>query len=129
MSRNAMQGLDLLGLPPEVQAKIRQRLAAMTPEVQAKWASAGAPLLAKLVNGLAEAGGAKVPPPLPGSADAGGASRTQAPRYEPSAPVNAARRTPQGHYNDTVRPGDAPGTAAWILIAGAALGVAAYLLF
>lgn len=130
MNQNSMPGLDLSGLPPEIRARIEKRFASLSPEARAKWASGGAPLLARLVNGLAAAGQAKAaPPPLPESRSGDEASEPRTARYEPSVATHPTRTEPHGHYNDTVRPGDAPGSSAWILIVALALGIAAVLLF
>lgn len=125
MSQNSLPGLDLPALPPQVRAGIEKRFAAMSPEVRARWTAGGAPLLARLMNSLAAAGhGQAEPTPTPGrSGDA------DTPRYQPTVPVNPDRMEPHGHYNDTVRPGDTPGSSAWTLIVALLLGIAAVLLF
>ncbi len=105
MSQNQTSGLDLSKLPPEIRRKVEAGLARLSPEMRQHWEQQGSPLLAKLVaNATAKAGGAG-PPPLPN------APKPSRPSSGMDLPAHAPhhvnpRSAPQGHYNDTIRPGD-----------------------
>jgi hypothetical protein len=94
---------DLSGLPAEIRQKLETQLAAMTPEMRAHFLKNGLPqLLQRLMK-----------------RPAGTGTTTHAPVDIKAAGVEAlrqlARRRPHGHYNDTIRPGDHPGSGRWML--------------
>jgi len=148
MSQPPPFGMDLSGLPPEIRQKIEQRLATLSPEARQNLQKSGVAKLARLfTTGTTSAG--TTPPPLPvfprqqakptatqpsawQRAPAGTAT-LQAPdakaawRTSQELPQNT-RRAIQGHYNDTIRPGDAPGLTPWV-IAVAIVLVAVALVF
>jgi hypothetical protein len=101
MSQKPPYAMDLSGLPPEIRQKVEERLAALTPEVRERWEKSGVAKLAKLFGG-GLASGQSLPPPVPGP------SPRSAWRPSQELPANT-RREVQGHYNDTIRPGDNPG--------------------
>jgi len=150
MSQPPPFGMDLSGLPPEIRQKVEQRLAALTPEARQNWEKSGVAKLARLFTTGTTSAGA-VPPPLPvfprqaAKPSATQPSAWQRPPDGPTRPPAGAteakpawrtsqelprntRRAIQGHYHDTIRPGDEPGLTRWV-IAVAIVLVAVALLF
>jgi hypothetical protein len=138
MSQKPPYAMDLSGLPPEVRQKVEERLAALTPEVRERWEQSGVAKLAKLFGGGLGSGQA-LPPPLPGttrpsawrndtvartSARAEEAPPKPAWRTSQEQPANT-RREAQGHYNDTIRPGDNPGLVRWVFVVAIVLAAVA----
>ena len=114
--------IDLSTLPPELRHKVEQQLAKLPPGAREKLLREGGPMVRKLIGKLQEAGGG--PPPLPGAGQHGTS------HYPPTAAATAsavrekateaarqvARLLPKGHFNETIRPGDRPGSGRWLLI-------------
>jgi hypothetical protein len=138
MSQKSPYAMDLSGLPPEIRQKVEERLAALTPEVRERWEKSGVVKLARLFGG-GLAPGQSQPPPLPGASQgpawrkdsgAGTASRPGVPTpkaaWRTSQELLAnTRREAQGHYNDTIRPGDNPGLLRWVFVVGLVLAAVA----
>ncbi len=133
--------MDLSSLPPEVRRRVEAGLAKLPPEARRQWEEQGSPLLAKLVSGLAgNAAAPRSPPPVPKATSAPGspgrpaesAARTTTgnvspPRAPESGGSSLIRRNPpQGHYNDTIAPGDSPSFLRWLLIGAVVAGAGAW---
>jgi hypothetical protein len=136
--------LDLSSLPPEVREKVEAGLAKLSPETRRKWEEQGSPLLAKLVSGLSgKPVFSRQPPPLPEARKVSPASAWRAPdrpgrtasenvsppRGASTAQALIRRRPPQGHYNDTIAPGDRPGFVQKVLLGAAVAGAVSWLYF
>jgi hypothetical protein len=110
---------DLSGLPAEIRHKLETQLAAMSPEMRAHFLRNGLPqLLQRLMTKAERATGAGT-----GHAGSGGAGNRHGTAPPDIRKIGAAlvneltqgRRKPHGHYNETIRPGDHPGSGRWML--------------
>ena len=121
MNQVHSQKIDLSSLPPEIRQRVEAAMARLTPEQRKQWEQTGSRMLGKLIASLGGQGGS-APPPLPHQATA---PRPGSPAPRPTATggqeriaagsqVIAPRSAPQGHYNDTIQPGDRGGRAWWI---------------
>lgn len=135
--------LDLSSLPPDVREKVEAGLAKLSPQARRHWEARGSPLLAKLVSQMAgNTTPSPSPPPVPASNRTPASQRPTA-QAERTATANVSpprealppdqthiqRTPPQGHYNDTIAPGDSPGLLQRLLLGAAIAGVAAWLFF
>lgn len=114
--------IDLSDLPPEIRQKVEQQLARLPPAAREKILREGGPMVRKLVGKLQAAAGG--PPPLPGAGQHGSAWRPPnaaanvqaAKELAADAVHKVSRLIPKGHFNETIRPGDRPGSGRWLLI-------------
>ncbi|KFN50769.1 hypothetical protein [Arenimonas composti] len=107
---NDVSRLDLSQLPPEIRGKLEQQMARMSPEMRAHFMGNGLPQLLQRLGAGA------------GNATAGARAAAA------NVPVDdlkrlgqqllaRGRRAPRGHFNETIRPGDAPGSGRWLVVA------------
>ena len=123
--------LDLNSLPPELRRVVEQQLAKLPPAAREKLLREGSPLVAKMLAKINAQGGG--PPPLPGGRKTQEAVQRAANSVSNAAEKagNAAHRIermiPRGHYNATIRPGDAGSGGLWaIVLIAAAVFVALF---
>lgn len=121
--------IDLDSLPPDLRRVVEQQLAKLPPAAREKLLREGGAMVEKMLAKVQ--GGA--PPPLPGGQRTQEAVRSAANSVAASAERageaahRVTRTVPKGHFNSTIRPGDAGGGSLWaIVLVAAAIGVAIY---